>query len=372
MTTRPLCRLITLSLAAGALVGCSERTPPPAEPVVRPVRYTELVRQDADSITKSFAGLSRSSDTSKLSLRVGGTLVALDVAVGDKVKKGQVLGRVDASDLELQVQEAASGLAQARAQLKALELEFERVRALYENNATSRSQYDQTRGQVEQARAGLSAARSRSRLAKRQVDYAKLVAPAAGVVTQSFIQLNENVSPGQPILTIASGGDIELLVNVAGTFVARVTAGQAVEVVFKDLQGAKLAGTVREIGVTPRDRETTYPVTVALDEKDPRVRPGMAAEVVFSVPVDPEDKGLFVPSASVARDASGAFVFTVAPESEGAKIGTVSRENIVIDTTLGARGVRVLEGLGEAKYIVTAGVSRLNDGQTVRMLGPTE
>ena len=137
--------------------------------------------------------IARAGIEADLSFRVGGTVEDVNVALGDTVKKGQVLARLDSVDYELQVQEAAAGLAQAEAALRKGEADFDRTRALYESNNASKSELDAARAAAESARSQVDAASKRLELSRQQLAYTELRAPADGAIALKDLEINENV-----------------------------------------------------------------------------------------------------------------------------------------------------------------------------------
>jgi hypothetical protein len=110
---------------------------------------------------------------------------------------------------------------------------------------------------------------------------------------------------------------------------------------------------------------TTYPVTVLLDHEDEDCRPGMAAEVSLRFGDASGRERIHVPTVAVGEDRQGRFVWIVDPAEDG--FGTVRRQSVTVGE-LSAEGLQVLAGLEEGALVVTAGVSRIVDGQRVRLL----
>ena len=111
--------------------------------------------------------------------------------------------------------------------------------------------------------------------------------------------------------------------------------------------------------------QTTFPVTVRLNEVVEEIRPGMAAEVNFRFETVDSRERILVPSVCVGEDLQGRFVFIVKPD-EG-EFGIVQRQPVIIGE-LTSEGLEVLQGVSEGDLIVTAGINRLSDGQKVRLL----
>jgi len=356
----PPFRLALPLLALLMVAGC-ESSEPPAEAPLRSVRY-ERVGADSAAEHTTYSGVSRSSEQSRLSFRVSGPVLRVQVEVGRQVEEGELLAELDSSDLNLRAAEAGSSVAQARAQSRQAQADYQRVRALYEAQGASRSELDAARARAETAQTSMRAASSRAAVSRNQSQYARLTAPSAGRVSLVSLEPGENVSAGQTVIVLESGAQQEVTVAVPENVIARVARGAEVEVSVAALDDRTIPGTVFEVAVSAQS--STYPVTVRLDEEPEGLRPGMAADVRFSF--ENEEEALdqvLVPGVAVAADPEGSFVFVLDTDGEG--FGTVHRRAVSVGE-LTDRGIVIEDGLEDGELVVTAGVSRISDGLRVR------
>ena len=268
--------------AALVLLGhaCSE--PPPVEPVVRPVRHV-TARATGGQRTRTFSGVARAGVESSLSFRVAGTIARLDVEVGDRVRAGAPIADLDPVDYELQVREAEASLRQAEARAGNAEADLRRVRSLYENDNAARTDLDAATAAADSAAAQVESVAQRLDMARRQVDYTRLNAPVAGAIADVRAEVNENVSPGQPVVVLASGSAPEVGFGVPEALIRQIREGMPVAVGFDAIPGERFEGVVTEVGVTTTAAGTTFPVTVRLGSDASDIRAGMAAvvDIVF-------------------------------------------------------------------------------------------
>ena len=360
MSTIRISSLVVLSLAWW---GCGTETEEIA-PVLRPVRYQQ-VSGGALSMERTLAGVVHAGVESRLSFRVSGSVERIPIQVGDRVRRGQTLARLDPTDYELQVEEAKAALAQAQATLRRSEADFERVRALYENNNASKAELDASRASAESAVAQVDAVTKQLEQANQQLGYTALLAPATGAIASVGVEVNENVQAGQEICLLIAGGQPEVEIPVPEVMIGAIAAGQSVSVELPALPGRTFEAEVTEVGVAVTGAATTYPVTARLLAPEASIRAGMAAEVTFNLAGEARDDRIFVPGLSVGEDREGRFVFVLTPDAEGE--GTVERRSVEIGQT-DDRGIEVVTGLSEDELIVTAGVRRLADGMRVRVL----
>jgi len=358
---RILSTAVGLILACSGLLACSEEQPT-VEPTPRPVR-TLVVENYTETIPFVLAGVARAGIESNLSFRVPGTVTTLPAKVGGRVRRDQILGRLDPVDYELAVEEAKASLAQAEATLRQAIADYGRVRLLYENNNAAASDLDAGRARFESAKAQVEAAEKRLAQAQQQMGYAVLRAPVSGAVAAVDVEVNETVAAGQTIVRLTSGETPEIEVGVSEITIPFIRAGMPASVRFDALPGETLAGTVTEVGVATMPGSSTYPVTVRLDESHSAVRSGMAAEVTFETDSREGAARLLLPPVAIGEDRDGRFIFLVEDRGDGS--GVVRRRAVRVGKFTRA-GIEVLEGLSIGDVVVTAGVRRLSDGMDVR------
>ncbi|MBT3345926.1 MAG: efflux RND transporter periplasmic adaptor subunit, partial [Gemmatimonadetes bacterium] len=334
------------------------------EPIIRPVRSQAVFVTGAARV-RSFTGTARASKESQLSFKVAGTVARVSVAVGDLVSAGAHLASLDDGDFRLQMQEAEAQLASTEAQARNADANYARVRALYENRNASLNDLDAARAASESARESVNSIQKRLELARMQLGYTQLSAPYAGSISQVRVETNENVQPGQAVAVLMAGSQLEVEVGVPEVLIAQVREGDEVTVRFEALADRSQLARVTEIGVGSMGMATSFPVTVLLDHVDPDCRPGMTAEVDFQFESVSSRERLLVPAVAVGEDRQGRYVWVVRPAADG--LVTVHRTPVTVGE-LGPEGLEILEGLSDGDRVVTAGVSRVIDGQTVRLL----
>ncbi|MCZ6779007.1 MAG: efflux RND transporter periplasmic adaptor subunit [Acidobacteria bacterium] len=361
MSRKYLPALIVSIATLLTLPACSKE--PPAEEPLRPVR-AERVVSSGDSRVRTFTGSAQAAVQSKLSFRVSGKVERVPAKVGDLVRAGQVLVELDPTDYELQVQDAEAALDQARAQVRNARAELERVRGLYENNNASQNELDASRAAYETFVARAASQTKRLELARNELGYTKLRAPVRGAVADVKVEENENVAIAQEVLLLASGARLEVEIAVPEFIISQIERDQIVEVRFDALPDEMFEARVTEVGIQSVGLATTFPVTVRLTSKDRQLRPGMAAEVRFRFSSGSGSETFFVPAYAVGEDREGRYVFiltTTEPE-----LGVVRRRSVKVGD-LTPQGIEILEGLKDGEMIVTAGVSRLQDGMPVKI-----
>lgn len=353
------------------LVGCTEESVDEAP--LRPVRTLSVEVSGAEAeAERELPGRLEAAANRRLSFRVAGQVESYRAAVGEAVAAGQLLASLEATDLRLQRDRARSALAGAEAAAANAEAEWQRARRLFEAGSAPARDLDAARAQRDAARAQRDSARDALALAERQLSFTRLEAPGDCRVATRLVEAGENVAAGRPVLVLACGEDLEVRAALPEELLGELSAGTPVRV-HLPLAGLSVAGKVTEIGLPVDPRQATWPLRVALsglsaEERAP-LRPGMAAEL--TLPLDGPGSGIWVPMVAVQRDARGPYVYVADIEAseQGAESreATIRRRDVVLGAQQGDR-IRIDAGLASGMSLVIAGMSRLNDGQRVRVM----
>ena len=365
LLVRPAAPVLGALLILSSLIGCGEPETE-VEEVIRPVRY--LVAEPASaSRARIYSGTSKSALESRLSFKVSGTVEALPIYIGDQLKKGQLIAQLDASLLELQAQQSEANLIQAQASLRNAEAGYQRVRGLYAGNNASRDDLDTARAAAESAEAQVKAAEKQLELAQLNVSYSRLYAKTDCTVASIDVEVNENVSPGNPIATVTCGSALEVELAVPESLIGELSNGIPATVRFDAVRDQTFSGTVSEVGVAVGSG-ATFPVTVAIDGAHPDLRSGLAAEVRFDLATGEQGELYLVPLSAVVEDGGEKFVYLAMPEGDG-DLATIERRSVQIGE-LTDLGLEVLEGLSPGDRVVTAGTSVIREGLKVKLGEP--
>lgn len=352
------------SLAAACAVGPACATEPqPAEPVVRPVHYVTVWPRDVRR-TRTFAGAARAGTESSLSFRVGGAIARINVEIGDRVRAGAPLARIDPMDYELQAQEAEATLREARALAENASADLRRAWALYENDNVSRTDLDAAVAAADSTAARVEAVAKRLERARWQVRHTELAAPADGAVAAVLVAANENVRAGQPVVLLTSDLAPEVEFAVPESLIREIREGTPVSAVFNAIPEIDFTGVVSEVGVAASATGTVYTVVVRLAGAGSAVRPGMAAEVSVPFGADADAERIVLPGPAVGEDRDGRFVFVAATLGDG--LAMAHRRPVSIGAVTG-NGFEIAAGLWPGARVITAGVSRIRHGDVIRL-----
>ncbi|ABF08670.1 efflux RND transporter periplasmic adaptor subunit [Cupriavidus metallidurans] len=309
-----------------------------------------------------------------------GRLEWLGVLEGSRVKKDEIIARIESRDVEAsaaqaraQVQVAEANLALQQAELRDADVNLRRSKELLAPAAISQQQYDSDLARYNKARASISnseasitSAKANARAAEVAVEQTVVRAPFDGVVLIKHANVGDNITPFSAaadtkgaIVTIADMSTLEVEADVAESNIAKITVEQPCEVLLDALPNLRQEGRVSRIVPTVDRSKATVLVKIRFVDRDPRVLPDMSAKIAFlSKPVAPaENKPLTAiqPSAVVERDGKP-VVFLVqdgrakqAPVTRGAKIGELL----------------AVQGVKPGDVVVLAPSEKLGDGSKV-------
>jgi multidrug efflux system membrane fusion protein len=327
--------------------------------ISRPVKVARIVDQ-TDSVM-SFAGDVRARYETMLSFRVAGKLLARHVDVGDRVRKGQVLARLDQNDYRLAVQDLQAQLASAVADRDFLRDDVARYRELLTQKVTSPPEFDRHQTAYTTARERVAALEAQLGHAVNQLAYTELAADRDGVVTALEVETGQVVSASQAIVKVAQLDEKDIHFDVPEHRLPGLKRRQAVSITLWADHEKRLKGQIREIASAADPASRTYRVKAALLEDQEAAQLGMTATV-------------WLPSNTPSRmTVPLSAVFT--PQNKpgqphvwlvNEQTGTVRSVPVQVGETLDGERIAVT-GLASGQLLVSAGVQRLAEGQAVRL-----
>ncbi|MBS0396258.1 MAG: efflux RND transporter periplasmic adaptor subunit [Proteobacteria bacterium] len=279
------------------------------------------------------------------------------VEVGDHVRAGQVLARLDTSVIAPQVANLKAALEQNRAEATLAEADYKRAEAIAGSvGALSREEVDKRRSQVATSAARVKAAEAQLAEAQARLGRTEIRAPADGIVLTRTAEVGQAVTPGGATLfRLARGGEIEMRAQAAEQDLPQLAVGQPAEVHVTGLAAA-VPGKVRLLAAVIDPATRLGEVRVSLP-RDPNLRPGAFARGEVRVGSDTRP---IVPQTALLSDARGSYVLVVGAD------GHVARRDVTVG---GAQpsGIVVASGLDGSERVVTTAGAFLHEGEQVRV-----
>jgi multidrug efflux system membrane fusion protein len=357
-----------VAIASLAMAGCHRA--PPAEPpaslvVALPVHHEaqadggQLVRYPVE-VTARYSN--------PMSFRVPGKLIERVVRLGDHVKRGEVIARLDPLDAQKQAASAQATLEAAEHRLVYARQQLDRDQAQGEQNLIATNQLEQTQDAYTAALAARDQAAAQLVVARNNLQYNTLLADHDGDITSENADTGQVVAAGQAVYGLAWSGDTDVVLDAAESDLGRISTGQDAKVTFPALPGKHFEARVREIAPAADPQSRTYRVKLTLTSPSERVRLGMTGDAILSpVGTDPPGSAqstFVVPATAIFHMDGRPAVWIVGGgnstlQLRAVKIGSYSDRSSVITA-----------GLKDGEVVVLAGVHTVHAGQRVRPVEP--
>lgn len=307
-----------------------------------PVRRIEVPR--IETAVGTVRAVHETSVASKLLAKV----IEVNVVAGQKVQKGDVLMRLDNADLTARVEQAEAEADAARAARDQAQIEFDRIKGLFDKSAASKIELDRVQTALRSAEADLERAGQAIAEARTILGYATIAAPLDGVVVDKRVEVGDTATPGQVLLTLYDPTRMQLVASVRESLTHRLKVGESIGVRI-DTMGHACKGQISEIVPEAESASRSFSVKVT-GPCPPGVYSGMFGRLL--IPLDTEEV-LVIPQEAVRHVGQLELVDVVEDERihrRAVKLGRVFDGD-----------VEVLSGLGEAEQVVVSSEPQRED-----------
>lgn len=344
------------------LSGCSE--PKEYQPIVKSVITVEPRQPNATS-ERALSGILQPADQSVLSFEIPGVIKTVEVNLGDKFERGDVLASIDDKVLRLAVQQRKGQLSETQARLTEASIDYQRKLQLLSSGAVSKAEVDLAKSRFDSLSDQVEIAKTQVALAEEDLADTQLIAPFSGSVAQRHVEPSQQVSRSTEVLTLQGSDALEVSVFVPESMISQINSNDSVFVdVLVDQRKHRLSGRIFEIGKQAQ-RANAFPVTVSLisGDKIDALQPGMSAEVSFVVAsFDLAPGNLQAPLSSVAADADNQHFIFLVKLAEG---NTYQIQKLAVEVVSMDANHVVFNTNQEVGEIVRNGLEFLRDGQKV-------
>jgi RND family efflux transporter MFP subunit len=314
-----------------------------------------------------FPGRSRPGKSVNLSFRVNGQLIDLKALVGQEVKKGEVLARLDPRDFQFRVNNIQGSLLQAEASLRLAEAEDVRFSNIFqrEPGAVSEILVKEKKEAVNNLIGQLKSVRANLDTAKMALEDTNLKAPFNSTIVGVFVDNYEHINAAQFIVRLASTQEIEVLIDVPDRIISSIKDARNIYVQFDAVPGVRFPATIEEIGTEASQTTRTFPVTLlVVPPEGTYLFPGMTGtafleqsrshgeqEITFKLPL----------SALLSNNGETSNVWIADPIT-----WKISAKPVRIITLTDQYAI--VTGLSNDDWVVVSGVTFLNDKQLISPL----
>jgi RND family efflux transporter MFP subunit len=309
-----------------------------------------------------------------VSAKIPGRLAYLGVSEGSRVRRGEILARIENADYRAALNAARATGRQLEVQLAQARRDQERARTLHQQNVLSAVELENATAKADALAAQLAASRAQVALAEVNLENTNVRAPFDGTVLRKDAEVGEIVAPSSAgggltrtaIVTMADLGTLEVEVDVNEAYIAQVRNGENARIVLDAYPDTSFNGRVRQVVPTADRQKATVQVKVSILDRDPRILPEMGAKVEFlrgageaAVPV--AVRRVLVPRAAVSQGANGARVWVVEKDQ-------VATREVEVGPERGEQ-VEIRSGLAGGESVVLNAPAGLKAGARVRVRG---
>ena len=356
-----------IALGALVLLGAPQPAFSQEESLVR----VDRIRVEPLTQTVPVIGRLVALQSGEVAARIGGAVDRFHAEVGDRVDKGQVIAELDTALLEAQLavaegelSEAEADLESSKAALRLSEQEFKRYEGLKGSQAFSKARYEDAERNVERAKAlirkseaQIAGKRASVELNRLNLQYARIKAPYAGVITRRSVEAGAYVRTGDPVVRMLADQSLEVEADVPSIRASSLKAGTRVSFTLDD--GSVHSAVVRAALPTenPLTRTRTVRFSPTFEERLGTLAD--AQSVTVSVPVGVKRQVITVHKDAIIKRSGKSVVYVVAE-------GSAQLRPIELGEAAGGR-IEVVKGLKNGEEVVIRGNERLQPGAKVRI-----
>jgi len=305
----------------------------------------------------SASGQIEAEQYARLSTRLMGYVTKVNVKVGDRVSKGQLLLSINNAEIEAKRAQAVAGLTQAKARYAIAEKDYNRFKTLHEQNSVSQKEMDDMTAQYEIARAQVESADQMKKEIDAMLSYSNIRAPFSGVITSEQVKMGDMANPGQTLLTLEAPGKFIATALVPETEISNVIKGSEVRVFIKS-SGTELSGKVNEVSTSSQYSGGQYLVKISLEPgKENKLYSGMFVSTLF--PTEGQtSKNIMIPRSALVQRGELEGIYTISSSN------TAILRWLKLGRTYGDQ-VEVLSGLAQDEAFISSFEGKLYNGANV-------
>ena len=343
---RFLCVVVVLALS-----GCEPAPPPGEQPLLRPAKVMTIGGSEL-SFRRSMPGVVRAGRRVDLAFQVPGQLRELGVKDGERVSRGQLLGRLDARDYR-------SNANAARAQLVEAQSNFNRAEELLKKKFISAAEYDRLQANRDVARSALEKA-------EKALQDCELLAPFDGVVARSYVENFEDIQAKQPILSLQDNSELEVVINVAESILIKHPGGNPELSFFARIDSRpdlQIPAYIKEFATEADPKTRTFDYVLGLTKpRDLKLLPGMTVSIeIASRSQFNTDLPLTVPVAAVVANSEGQTVLWLVDEQNRVHSRAVSLGELHSEGR-----IQVFGEIAFGERVVVAGANTMREGLQIK------
>ena len=331
------------------------------EEVIRPVKIQEINSSQNENFNIDFPAQISPTQKTILAFKYAGKIKNINFESGDFVKKGQVIATIDDSDYKVNLEAISKKYEAANAVVQNAEVQFSRAEKLYKGGAMPKKDYDNALMQKNVAISTLKEASVGLENARNILNDTKIIAPYDGYIDKKIVEIGAVVPEGSPVISFISDEITDISVNASVRDIEYIKNAENIN--FKDSTSDKIYNLkIKSIAQNPDSINLTYPVVFTFSElsENDKFLSGQTGTVTIVV----KNKGkeeILIPINAVFEDkGSNVYLF---------KDGKAIKTPIELGELRETDKISVVKGLKTGDKVIVAGVSKLADGDKVKLLG---
>jgi RND family efflux transporter MFP subunit len=319
------------------------------------VETGEVVTGDISSMATVSGKLSANLEVNIVP-KMSGKVAQVNFQVGDQVRKGDVILRLETTELQAQLNQAKAALASAQANYDNAVANLERTKILYEQGAVSQQELE--RAQTMVATGSTDSAKAAIQLIETQIANAVVTAPTNGIVSARMVEVGEMATMA-PVMTIVNINPILVEANVIEGYINKLKEGQKVSTYVTAVSSEPFTGTIDTINPTADIQSNTFPIKVSISNDQHILKPGMFAEM--KLVLETQKGVLLIPKQAVTERDGHQYVYKIEDQRAVETEITTGLED--------DNQIQVHSGLAEGDQIVLSGQNKLQNGSLVTTSG---
>ncbi len=285
-----------------------------------------------------------------ISPEINGQIQKVSVQRGSRVKKGDLILKLNSDVIEKSVDEIETSLELAKRI-------FSKQEELWEQNIGSELQYLEAKNAMQSLQARLATL-------EKQMEMAHVSAPFSGIIDDIMVKEGELASPGNPLVHLVNLSNMRVSANISEAYLSSLSKGDLVELRFPAYPEDLLKAGVTRLGEVIDPQTRTFTLEVELKNPREKLKPNMLTSV--RIQDYKNNSSLVVPSNILRQDFNGTFLFRISDENGSSKAQKVyvKRGITVQDQTM------ITEGLSAGDLVITKGFNLVSEGTPVRVINP--
>ncbi len=319
----------------------------PQNRIRTPVTVTEITQQPFDHYFKVNASVEAIQEA-MISPETNGQIREIPVRKGERVRRGQVLARLNTSVIE-------NNIAEVKTSLQLAQTVYNRQKSLWEQEIGSEIQYLEARNNYESLQSRLKSLES-------QLDMAIMRAPFDGVVDEIFAKEGELAMPGSMVMQLLNLRDLYINADVSESFLPLVDPSEKVILRFSAYPEYEEEVPVHRMGNVINPENRTFRLQLRINNPEEKFKPNMVASM--NIRSHTADDALVVPSILIKQDTQGHYIFVAGKNDDGDLIA----QKVYIERGLSGEGRTMIKsGIKEGDLLINQGHNRVNDGALVEI-----